>query len=273
MLCTLILTGCSFFSTAPSISFIKDIEPIEYGNTSIVLEDYISKSQYDSIKISEFNPFLIGEQTISYTLKRNGEELVKELVLTVVDTKSPVFTEKSEETMIIQGDDFKVENYFVAVDPVDGNVEVKLLTEIDTNVAGVYKADVGATDKNGNKNTYTFTLAIKSTDEIASIENTVNPKPPVVETPTQPTTPTPNPPTTQKPSTPETPSKPQTPSVPEKPSTPKPANKEFLFSDGYNMANVESHCLAYISQYPNHGRACVPIKKDGQYKGMLARFD
>lgn len=269
LMCSLLLSGCSYFSTAPSLSFIKDIEPIEYGNTSINLEDYIASSKYDSLKISDFDPYQVGTQTITYTLKRSGQELIEVLELTVVDTQSPTFIEKADETMIIQGDDFEVSNYFKAVDPVDEEVEVKLSKELDTSVAGVFKTDVEARDKNGNKNTYSFTLAIKSTEEIAMIEETINPKPSVPETPDIPSTP--QAPNTEKPSQPDV-STPK-PIEPEKPSIPKPSNKTFLFSDGYNMANVESACMAYISEYPNHARACVPIKENGVYKGMLARFD
>ncbi|WP_276930871.1 HYR domain-containing protein [Faecalibaculum rodentium] len=67
----------------------------------------------------------------------------------------------------------------------------------------------------------------------------------------------------------------QSPSVqtPVQQSRPKPANKQFLFSDGYNMNTAPSACSAELaaSGYPG---SCIPMQgSDGLYTGMQLIFD
>ena len=72
---------------------------------------------------------------------------------------------------------------------------------------------------------------------------------------------------------------PSVPSAPQPvvPSTPapvapqNPGNKQFLFSEGYNMENVSGACMAYITGYTG---GCYPLQDaNGIYYGMEARFE
>lgn len=52
----------------------------------------------------------------------------------------------------------------------------------------------------------------------------------------------------------------------------KPPNKDFLFTDGYNMENVTKYAIDYLksSNYPGE---CLPLKdEDGVYIGMRVIF-
>lgn len=63
---------------------------------------------------------------------------------------------------------------------------------------------------------------------------------------------------------------PQTPAPAQKP---KPANKKYLFTDGYNMANVNGACMADLNASGYTG-SCVPLQdSDGIYYGMELVFN
>ncbi len=67
----------------------------------------------------------------------------------------------------------------------------------------------------------------------------------------------------------------QSPSVqtPVQPSRPKPANKQFLFSQGYDMNTAPAACSAELaaSGYPG---SCIPMQgSDGLYTGMQLIYD
>lgn len=52
----------------------------------------------------------------------------------------------------------------------------------------------------------------------------------------------------------------------------KPSNKDFLFSDGYNMDNVTQAAEGYLKSH-NWSGECIPIKDDeGVYLGMRVIF-
>lgn len=60
---------------------------------------------------------------------------------------------------------------------------------------------------------------------------------------------------------------------PQIPRAPKPSNRNFLFSDGYNMGNVSSACEAALVSSGYDG-SCIPLQyPDGTYYGMALIFD
>lgn len=72
------------------------------------------------------------------------------------------------------------------------------------------------------------------------------------------------------PSIPSTP-QPVVPSAPAPVVPQTPENKQFLFSEGYNMEYVSGACMAYITGYTG---GCYPLQNaDGIYYGMEARFE
>ena len=59
----------------------------------------------------------------------------------------------------------------------------------------------------------------------------------------------------------------------ETPKPQKPANKDFLFMDGYNMENVSQAAENYLKSSGYSGK-CIPLKDDeGIYIGMRVVFD
>jgi hypothetical protein len=58
----------------------------------------------------------------------------------------------------------------------------------------------------------------------------------------------------------------------EKKASEKPANKDFLFTDGYTMDNVTQAAQDYLQSFSCSGE-CIPIKdKEGVYLGMRVTF-
>lgn len=58
----------------------------------------------------------------------------------------------------------------------------------------------------------------------------------------------------------------------EKKASEKPANKDFLFTDGYTMDNVTQAAQDYLQSFSYSGE-CIPIKdKEGIYLGMRVTF-
>ena len=58
----------------------------------------------------------------------------------------------------------------------------------------------------------------------------------------------------------------------EKKASEKPANKDFLFTDGYTMDNVTQAAQDYLQSFSYSGE-CIPIKdKEGVYLGMRVTF-
>ena len=58
----------------------------------------------------------------------------------------------------------------------------------------------------------------------------------------------------------------------EKKTSEKPANKDFLFTEGYTMDNVTQAAQDYLKSYNSAGE-CIPIKdNDGVYLGMRVIF-
>ncbi|QIK57008.1 hypothetical protein G7059_03660 [Erysipelothrix sp. HDW6A] len=258
-----------FLSKRPKLSLTTKEDTVEYGE-KLDLKSYIESSSVDDIFISEFDPFTVGKQEITFSAIRNGETLEVALILNVVDSKSPSFSTKAEEILIVEGDAFEPSYYFKASDPIDGEVDVSIKEDLDTEKLGMTLYTVIAEDKNGNQNSVTFNLVVKGKDEVAAIEE--NLKPEVPDTPSS----------QEKPQTQAPPSTNQTPTEKPKPAPSQPSNKadphtkEFLLSQGYvndptaGGKDVTNACAVYISKFPNNARACRPIYEGRQVKGQLA---
>lgn len=267
-----LLSGCGidFLSKGPKLSLTVKEDTVEYGE-KIDLKTYIDSSTVDDLFISEYDPFLVGKQEVTYSAIRNGETLEVILSLNVVDSKSPSFITKAEEILIMEDDSFDVSYYFKAKDPIDGDVDISIKEELDTSKVGVNLYTAVAEDKNGNQNTVSFNLVVKGKNEVAAIEQNLKHEEPEV----------PN--IQEKPQTQSPPSSSQTPT--EKPQTPAPTQpsnkadahtKDFLLADGYvndptaGNKDVTNACALYISKFPQNARSCQPIREGRQVKGQRA---
>ena len=270
----LVLTGCSLnpFDRGPKLEFISNPISLEYGKV-VDPKEFVKKYTADEIFIGEYDPFTVGEQSIVYTLIRNGKEIEYTLTINITDTQNPRFTKKTEDILIMEGGTFDVKNYFEAFHDVDGKVPVTLLESFDSSKPGVHVMTAQAKNKNGNISTTNFTLAIKSKEEYEQIVANVTPKP--AEENTQENTAdnsggnssagNSNSGNTSSGGTYVEPERPQP--------VQKPSNKSFMFSDGYNIQTGLSACTAYIGPYSQFERACVDIRNgDGIGIGYEAQF-
>ncbi|MCR5796190.1 MAG: hypothetical protein K6G61_12690 [Solobacterium sp.] len=133
-----------------------DIDSVEYG-TSFSTAQLIKSHKGSLITEGTVDPFTVGEYTLTCTLhdtdKKYGQVVEKtiEKTVSVVDTKAPEIVLAEENIAIKQDKEYDpLSNIVSALDPVDGNVETKAETDLNTAVPGVYTVKVSAEDKNGN---------------------------------------------------------------------------------------------------------------------------
>ncbi|WP_300736044.1 immunoglobulin-like domain-containing protein [uncultured Dubosiella sp.] len=200
-----------------------------------------------------------------------------------IDRTAPVLELSRESIEIKEGDTIDYMAYVShAEDDRDGNLHDKVkYSTIDTSKSGEYLVTYVVTDKAGNKTTASLQVTVgnKASDkpkeetekeekketsieekkeELAEVQQTPAEEP-VYEEPSQSVLTVPSTPQPVVPSTP-------APAAPQ-----KPENKQFLFSEGYNMENVSGACMAYITGYTG---GCYPLQDaNGIYYGMEARFE
>ncbi|WP_304841973.1 immunoglobulin-like domain-containing protein [Dubosiella newyorkensis] len=190
-----------------------------------------------------------------------------------VDRTAPSLILNKESIEIKEGDAIDYLLYISsAEDEKDGDLLDKVkYTSIDTTKSGDQTITYMVTDKAGNKATAALHVSIKKKETNKpkeepeeKKEEPVEIQQPSVEEPVyvEPQQPAPSIPSTPQPVVPSAPA-PVVPQIPE--------NKQFLFSEGYNMENVSGACMAYITGYTG---GCYPLQNaDGIYYGMEARFE
>lgn len=134
---------------------------VEYGSKASLEDNYfIYASGQLEFEIPEIDTKKMGET--DYTVKRSdGDVTVK---VTVKDTKAPEF-QGDDKFTIMEGAKFDIKSRVKAVDPVDGEVEVKF-DKTDFSKPGEYTVNASAEDVNGNKSTKKITVIVKEIPEV-----------------------------------------------------------------------------------------------------------
>ena len=137
------------------------IMEVEYGSKASLEDNYfIYASGQFELEIPEIDTKKMGET--DYTVKRSdGDVTVK---VTVKDTKTPEF-QGDDKFTILEGAKFDIKSWVKAVDPVDGEVEVKF-DKTDFSKPGEYTVNASAEDVNGNKSTKKITVIVKEIPEV-----------------------------------------------------------------------------------------------------------
>ncbi|MEG0165164.1 MAG: hypothetical protein RR660_07655 [Anaerorhabdus sp.] len=155
----------------PSLTITDEEVTVEYCDASFDADSLIQWGNFDELTHSNLDTCLLGNQTITFQATKNGKTVEVEKTVNVVDSVSPVFEKTIDEIKVKQGESVYIENYFLAKDPVDGIVEVKLTSEVDTNEVGNHSREVIAVDKNGNESRVVVTIVVQG---VGSTQNNTN---------------------------------------------------------------------------------------------------
>lgn len=245
------------------------------GDEKISQKNMLSSNtiQLDAFEVSftEIDLSKLGEQQITAIF--SDESIKPETFrIEIVDTTAPVIQLTTKEPVsmdleIVKAGEF--ESVYKVHDNYTGKTKIKVKTYIEED-SYTYDEDVHlkieATDSNGNTKNKTVMIHInpepepdpQEEEKEEAKESQRNEQIQEKNSNSPSVTPGTNSSTVQTPST--------------TPATPKPSNRQFLFSQGYNMGNVESACNAALNSSGATG-ACVPLQdSNGYYIGMELRF-
>lgn len=152
--------ACSKTKTGVNSLVFKDEEILVPYGQEINAEDFISEGIYDTILTDPSILFDLGPQKIRLIVFYQGKRSEKTIKVTSVDRTPPTITKLTEGIAVNVGDKIDVAKYFVAVDEIDGDVEVVLKEPIDTSKSGTVEIAVFAVDLSGNEATESSTVVI-----------------------------------------------------------------------------------------------------------------
>ena len=174
ILLSMFLTGC--FNNKLNV-ILKEPIIIEYGSNEKDVQFFDSKKSDKNVMVKEIKGLdtkKIGEQVIHVTFADGKKEIEQEIKVQVKDTKIPVINLLMEKLTITVGDKLDLSKAVKNVsDPVDGKLKYSekeiakdgyyfVTDKVDTKKAGTYKAQVIASDKNGNKTSKEIEIVVKN---------------------------------------------------------------------------------------------------------------
>lgn len=148
----------------------------QLGDYEVTLENFnLKKSTEQEIYVSFRKADAVAKEkhlVLNAVSEENDASLANDVVSTyrlkvaVSDTTAPVIKVSQKEDTITEGDDFDAEEYFEsAIDDVDGNIEHKTVSDVDSETAGVYTITYEAKDKAGNKATASVKITVEEKPE------------------------------------------------------------------------------------------------------------
>ena len=156
-----LIVGYSVQRNTLNLIYTKDIN-IELDNQAHTIStyDFIGNENKDKLNAQFDNKSTSTEVMAdsvytadkSITVKYMNGALCKtqrNVIINVIDTTPPEFSEKIDSITINKGDEIDVVSKFKATD-LSGEVEIKADSTVDVNTVGEQLINVSATDKNGN---------------------------------------------------------------------------------------------------------------------------
>lgn len=163
-----ICLGAAFWYCTGVTSITKSVEA---GSVITTKDLIIPRIKSSSVTIKgKIDTDVLGETTISYTVKTGVLKRTSETVITVVDTTSPIIT-GPESLKIIAGEKFDPAQYY-DVDDFEENLKNNIVVEneIDTKKEGDKPLKMTVKDSSGNVGSKTVTvkvLKLSRNEEIA----------------------------------------------------------------------------------------------------------
>lgn len=269
LLCLLILTGMGgyFYHTQEKQASYENMK-IEFKEVDSVYEVESKLDAISFIKSSSNNivdikyPIMdttqIGERVylyVAYDTYGNQKEFA--LVLNFSDPILPVLELTTNEVRLEEGATIDFLSYVkVAEDPVDGKLEVEIEKPKHYQNVGIHEIIYRIKDKNGNQVSAILRLTVqaKPKEEVTNREEDNGSQNGTNED-INPTVPSPAP-------TPVNPNHNQT----------KPSNKQFLFTQGYDMVSAPKACQEYLSSNAGYAGACRNLYDGNVPLGQEAIF-
>lgn len=147
---------------------------VEYGTEEIFeIQDNV-KVYKDSneVKIYKFNE--VGSVTFIESIKgiyknifnQNKEiEISKNVIYTITDTKAPIIKGVEDKT-IVEGTEIDLKEGIRAYDEIDGDLDIIVEGEVDTNTVGEYTVSIKAVDKNNNETTKEYKVIVEEKPQV-----------------------------------------------------------------------------------------------------------
>lgn len=163
------------------IEFYED-KTIEYGS-SFDAEDLIKEKTGTLGELPIIDTMKVGEQTLVFTIQKDGYEKEIKHSIVIEDSKAPVIKLKEKSITIQTGTAFDAKDNIESVrDPVDGKLEYQdekeadkgtyiIISDVDSKQAGEYTVTIRAMDKNGNEAEKSYSVLIQNA---VTAENTNN---------------------------------------------------------------------------------------------------
>ena len=262
--------------------------PVEKSDK--ISSNTISVNGYE-ITFDEIDVFKLGSQTI--TGKYTDGSIPKQMIeIHVVDTKKPVIKINKDIDLNMELKDvrkLKVDSYYSVSDNQTPDSKIKIkkyIKEEKYSYGDTVHLIIEAKDKSGNISKKSVPICInakKEKKEIHEEKKDESEESKNVESSQNESQPTQNPQTrnssSQNSQSYQVPQQfvqqapQQTQTVPVQPSRPKPSNKQYLFSQGYDMSSAPSACQSDLLSSGYTG-SCTPIQdSDGIYLGMQLIFN
>ncbi len=290
----ILITGFHFFFQNRDQVVMKKSE-FEYGipvNTSEQIasigDEKVYPAMIDGLNINlesstvhftEIDPGKLGKQEIKFEqfdLVTGKKRKTYRTTIRVVDSVAPEIKLKelgeidlSQFASLTAKDIADASDNYSAYDQLKMSLSFSGTAEPGKEIEGLLTVN----DENGNMATQDFRIRIRPADELIAIDDPTTESTEEIETgfpadvpPSE--IPAPVPVETQQPV-----ESPVYVPAPDPVQVQKPANRSFLFTDGYDMGNVEGACSA-AGDASGYGYSCIPIVADnGIYLGMDLIFD
>ncbi len=117
--------------------------------------DEIGEIKFTEVNYTYYNSFLNQTKKV---------EVKKVSTYTVEDTKKPIVEGVTDKEITV-GDSIDLKEGIIARDEVDGDLEIIIEGNVDTNTAGEYTVNVMAKDKNGNITEDTYIVKVNNKSE------------------------------------------------------------------------------------------------------------
>lgn len=161
---------------------VQAIDPVEPEKVELVLTsadirvkqddnvdpmNYVVSGTFDSIDYSIIDTSEVGPQLVVYVATKGQETIKLSKIVRVVDIYGPVIEGDDEQVLSFESE-FVIESDYVAIDEVDGEVEVVLVGDVDRSTPGEYAVQVQATDSSDNTTTKDITVIISEDPEVVA---------------------------------------------------------------------------------------------------------
>lgn len=138
---------------------------IEYGSEINFEEEvYLNENKVTNYKFNEVGTVnfveVIKEDYKTFLNQDKTVEVKKEVIYTIEDTQKPIIEGVADKSIVV-GETINLTEGIKASDIIDGELEIKIEGEVDTNTVGEYTVTIKAVDKNNNETVKQFIVKVE----------------------------------------------------------------------------------------------------------------